>query len=406
MRSSRLITLPIAALLALGACSDSSTPLTAPFPTVASGSVSRGLFHKYVALGTGFTEGVRSGGLTAQSQDESWPADLARLAGRELSAPYVAAPGCPPPLIPPLLSGATEGQLTGPCALAARVTLPAQNLGILSATVASALNATVENASAVDSSYGFSSILRFVLPPSGTQVGAMASLKPKIVSVEYGSSEIMRQFRQPSPPFSITKWVESYDAILDAVVDQADRVVLALPPVTAPPAYIPGFQLAQNAAQLLTVYNVMLPDACLTGAMMRYIHVGVITGTVRAGLAARAAGQAPVVMDCSSQPFLNQFSFSSDRLESVTMIASQMRSHIRQQADARGLAYFDLNLVYSTVPQPALNIVSLMTSSEPFGPYVSLDGIYPSAAGNRLLADAAATALNGRYDLALPVAIP
>jgi hypothetical protein len=47
--------------------------------------------------------------------------------------------------------------------------------------------------------------------------------------------------------------------------------------------------------------------------------------------------------------------------------------------------------------------MSFMSADEPFGPYVSADGVYPSAAGNRLLAEAAAAALNDRYGLGIPV---
>ncbi|HET9797769.1 MAG TPA: hypothetical protein VFP90_07270 [Gemmatimonadaceae bacterium] len=43
-----------------------------------------------------------------------------------------------------------------------------------------------------------------------------------------------------------------------------------------------------------------------------------------------------------------------------------------------------------------------MTSSQPYGPYVSLDGIHPTAEGARVLADAAAEALNETYRLGIP----
>jgi lysophospholipase L1-like esterase len=44
-----------------------------------------------------------------------------------------------------------------------------------------------------------------------------------------------------------------------------------------------------------------------------------------------------------------------------------------------------------------------MTSSQPYGPYVSLDGIHPTAAGQRILAEAAARALNETYGFGIPV---
>jgi lysophospholipase L1-like esterase len=38
-----------------------------------------------------------------------------------------------------------------------------------------------------------------------------------------------------------------------------------------------------------------------------------------------------------------------------------------------------------------------MTSLQPYGTYVSLDGIHPSADGQRIIAEAAAAALDAKY---------
>jgi hypothetical protein len=62
-----------------------------------------------------------------------------------------------------------------------------------------------------------------------------------------------------------------------------------------------------------------------------------------------------------------------------------------------------MDILYSSYSQPPFNVTTFMTANEPFGPYVSIDGIYPTAAGNTLLAEAAARALNERYGLGLPV---
>ena len=40
-----------------------------------------------------------------------------------------------------------------------------------------------------------------------------------------------------------------------------------------------------------------------------------------------------------------------------------------------------------------------MTSGTPYGPYVSLDGLHPSAAGQTVIADAAARALNATFHM-------
>ena len=45
---------------------------------------------------------------------------------------------------------------------------------------------------------------------------------------------------------------------------------------------------------------------------------------------------------------------------------------------------------------------AVMTTAQPYGPYISLDGLHPTAEGSRILADAAAVALNRTYRLGIP----
>ena len=80
-----------------------------------------------------------------------------------------------------------------------------------------------------------------------------------------------------------------------------------------------------------------------------------------------------------------------------------MNAIIRREAQQRGWAYFALSALYGeTVVKPPFNAVALLTSAEPYGPYVSLDGIHPSAQGAAVLARAAAEALNARYGFGIP----
>jgi len=46
--------------------------------------------------------------------------------------------------------------------------------------------------------------------------------------------------------------------------------------------------------------------------------------------------------------------------------------------------------------------VALFTTPQPFGPFMSLDGLHPNAAGQAIIAQAAAQALNARYNLGIP----
>ena len=395
------VTLSLLALVPLASCTDSATPTITEPSASSNRSEGRGIFQRYVALGTGFSMGTSDRRLTPVSQSESWPAQLARMAHREITQPYVTDEGC---TAAPVL-----GPISSACALAAGTVLPAQNLSIHMARAASALAATVENAASFDFETGFAGLLPIVLPPGLTQVGAVHALEPKIVSVEFGTSELLRMLRQPGPLHWVNEWTQSYDAILDEVAKETDRVVLALPPIANPPGYVLASQLftQQNRADLLTEFNVLIPSdmANPNGCQIRYaVYVPVfINSAVFTGLGWQARGLGPFTADCTSQFYYNQVSISGDTWDAFWYNAYTMRNHIEQQATLRGYATFDMNIIYTSYVQPPFSVVSYMSSAEPFGPYVSRDGVYPTAAGNRLLAEAAAKALNERYGLGIPV---
>src|SRR3954462_15839353 len=92
----------------LTACADSATgPRTDAPPLDASLGVVAALgdFQRYVAIGTSVSQGWRSDGVNAASQETSWPAQLTEMAGRDLSQPLIAFPGCGAPLAAPLSTG-------------------------------------------------------------------------------------------------------------------------------------------------------------------------------------------------------------------------------------------------------------------------------------------------------------
>ena len=78
---------------------------------------------------------------------------------------------------------------------------------------------------------------------------------------------------------------------------------------------------------------------------------------------------------------------------------------IATQATTRGYALVDLNgVLQAAVTAGAVPpFPSFSTPTALFGPLVSLDGIHPSGAGHRLLAQAAAAAINAKFTTSLVV---
>ena len=115
-------------------------------------------------------------------------------------------------------------------------------------------------------------------------------------------------------------------------------------------------------------------------------------------------GLGQYTLSCANNAGLVEDYILSDAdVASVNAQLAAMNAVIQDEAQTRGFAYFPLGALYEgAVTKPAFNAVSIMTTAQPYGPYISLDGIHPSAEGQRVLADAAATALNATYRLNIP----
>jgi hypothetical protein len=414
----RILYVSAAALLA--ACADSPVApsrVAVDSPALQQ-SAGRGVFQRYVAMGTSLSMGWASDGVFIGTQVSSWPAQLARLGDREITQPYIQSPGCPAPIAPPLagnvrLSGEPilVDRATLRCApLVPGVTLPTQNVAITGARVADALFTTPENVQ--DSNR---KLYQRVMLPGATQVSEMEMQNPKLVSVEFGSNEILGAQAgialvgaPPAPILDPQTFAAQYRQLLDRVDATKPKHVLLVGLPTDPlniPAYRSGAEIAANAAVLFAVFNVAVQPDCGTTNSQNLIFVTVkLATTIQAGVAARAAGQPAVPFTCAAAgPTTPDLVLTPAEQAIIRAVVAQMNAVIAGEAQARGYAYFSLDALYAApgVRTP-LNVVALFTSAEPFGPFMSLDGIHPNAAGQALIAQAAAQALNQRYDLGIP----
>jgi hypothetical protein len=191
-------------------------------------SEGRGVFQRYVAIGTSISMGAQSDGVDSVTQKSSWPAQLARMGNREITQPYIQLPGCHSPIAPPLglgvrLSG--EQTLANPATLSCAplvdgVTLPTQNVAIFGARASDALSTTPQNV--LDPANG--PLYSRVLAAGQTQVSAMEAETPKLVSVELGANEVLNARSGVAlvgpPPFPIENpatFAEQYHEILDRI---------------------------------------------------------------------------------------------------------------------------------------------------------------------------------------------
>ncbi|MFL5618628.1 MAG: SGNH/GDSL hydrolase family protein [Gemmatimonadaceae bacterium] len=406
----------VIAVAVLAACADDSfapTQARQPIELMTPELISEGegVFQRYVAIGTSISMGVQGDGVYAATQQTSWPAQLARLAHRELSLPLIDSTGCAAPFASPLATGkrisgepaglAFELRICKPNA--AGVTLPTGNVAIDGARTGHALTATPENPDP-----GHAMQYPRVLAPGQSQVTAMESQNPKIVSVELGGNDILgasHGFYAPGVNVvPVSYWEPQYREVVARVDAAAKHAVLVglLNDVRSFPAFRTGAEL-WNAKATFVPFNVAVSANCENSTNLLFVPV-IVPTAVGTGAFYASQGYGQYALSCAnSGGTVEDYILDATDVAAVNTQLSAMNAVIQNEAQTRGFAYFPLGALYEgTVTKPAFNAVSIMTTAQPYGPYISLDGIHPSAQGARVLADAAATAINATYHLAIP----
>jgi lysophospholipase L1-like esterase len=92
----------------------------------------------------------------------------------------------------------------------------------------------------------------------------------------------------------------------------------------------------------------------------------------------------------------------------VTTLATTItnyNNYIQAKATAIGFAYYDPNVLFAA--QRATGAIppfpNLASATATFGTLFSLDGVHPSGAGHRLIANALIPVINTKYSTTLPV---
>ena len=406
----RITPLVLVAVIAALACNDAGTAVAPDARLLINQSEGRGWFQRYVAIGTSVSMGWMSDGVVGASQQQSWPAQLARLAQREMSLPLISAPGCKAPFASPLITfrrtsneAVNVSETDAICAPNEEgVELPAQNLAISGALTGDALSRTPE----LQTNPFGSRLYRRVLPLGETQVSALEKMNPKVVSVELGANDILgvhsgRVIAGVSyVPFAF--WASQYNEVLDRVDAVTKTVVLVGlgQDIADLSSLRRGNELWEDRAAFLAAFNVAVNANCDGNQNLLVVPILVPTAVAN-GLGRRAAGFPPYDLSCAAGASnVEDRVLTPDEANVVNVQLGLMNAHIQAQAVARGYAHFELEVLYG-LPKPPFSVVSLMTSATPYGPNISLDGLHPSAAGHTILANAALEAINARYALGI-----
>lgn len=399
------VLLSISASLVLSACGDVIAPPEAP-PRASVQPTVQELFTRYVSLGTSISMGVQAAGVYDDAQMVSMPAQLAARAGASFSLPLIEDPGCPPRLIAPLATnlvligafaalGAGEDFVTAVgnicMPLKSGITLPTNNVAISGARAHDALYTTPAIAGATSASRG--KMYRRVLREEQTQVTAMLAQNPTFVSVELATNEVLPAATgrvAAMTPF--TSWQADFDQIVAAVRSTGGRAVIAGLPNNATnfPSVRRAREFFYQWPYLLTL-GISVSLNCYFSSNYLFIPGYVLT----------LLSKVPTTATCSDVPGAVDYVLTPGDINAVNARMAQMNAHMEARAIENNYAFFKISALYDR-PKVSFSMYDVLFSGQPFGPYMSLDGIHPNGAGHAILAAAAAQAINAKYGVAIP----
>jgi hypothetical protein len=194
------------------------------------------------------------------------------------------------------------------------------------------------------------------------------------------------------------------DEILATVKSVAPRGVV-LVGLTSDLRPIPGFRTGDeiwaDRAAFLAAFHVDVSTSCQGSRNIIAVPV-LVPAAVGAGLTAKAQGKPPVPFSCADIPGALDGILTLHDVDVLRGLLARYNAIIKTRALQNGWAYFDLESLYGLPGiKPPFSVVALMMSQTPYGAYISLDGFHPTALGQQLLAQAAAKALNARYNLGI-----
>ena len=386
----------LGAVVALAACSDKPNPLGPSTP------VGGDIFKSYVAIGNSITAGFQSNGINDSTQRQSYARLLAIQMGTQYHYAALFGRGCTPPIVNGLTGALYANAPAGTCDLRtpASVTDILNNVAVPGARV---LDPTSTSAPASNA------LTTFILGGK-TQVQRALDANPTFVSIWIGNNDVLQPalsgLFQPIVS-TLPQFQTSYDLMIQQLLDSVPTVkgvligvamVQFLPSVSSG-ALVFSSPAAQGAINAATGKTVVIDASCNGSTSLLNIPQLI--------LAIRAPGTHPPVIACAKGIFPAPVGdlFVLDAAEQVTLNAAitGYNTYIQGKAAAIGFAYYDPNILFAAsrasgaIP-PFPNFASATAT---YGTLITLDGIHPSGATHKLIANELIGVINAKYGTSL-----
>jgi lysophospholipase L1-like esterase len=372
------------------------------------------IFRSYVAIGNSITAGWQSGGINDSLQQLAYP----RLLATQMGTPYKFAslvnPGCPPPVA----NFQTQARVkipndttptTGSTCLfrsPASVTDVLNNVGVPDARVLDPISSTTVASNALTT---------FILGGK-TQVQRALDARPTFVTIWIGANNVLQAaytgILTPTPGVSNgivgtqADFQTSYDQMIKQLLDSMPGlkgVLIGVPDASAIPLMSSGALIAaspqiQGALALIAGQPVAVDPNCVGSAAL--ISTPLLLNLIK-------AGTHPPLISCQADPnpanpVGNIFVLDPTERVQLSGFIAGLNAYIKGKADAIGFGFWD--------PNPTLIGIRNSPQSLPFpsfaptgtfGTAFSLDGVHPSAEGQKLVANSLITVINQKYGTSL-----
>ena len=406
--------------LALLAAACHEDELFTPQPPAYAGGA---MFTRYVSFGNSITAGFQSGGLNDSLQRLAYPVLLARAMGTTFYYPsinYVPSLnlyGCPSPITVIFTNPPTQlGPPTAPlCSLrSANIPPYLNNVAFPGADVLELLNTNYAPPQPPPSA---TDAYKLFLLGGRTELQRAREVLPTFVSVWIGNNDVLSaildtgdagQAADITPPATFTTRFNALMDSIDSFGSVQGGVLLGVVQAAGEPYVSQGrYYYAAQAAfppGRLTVNTNCLDSLVVGPGDTVRVLVPFHYGAPIMGAAAAGINQ---TLDCSNPHVISV-------PEAVNMITTvvQYNAAIQQAATARGWLYLDPNVLLKALAANPSNIRPFPAfppdpnaTAAPFGTAISRDGIHPSTATQKLIAQTLQGAINAFYHSAIP-AIP
>jgi hypothetical protein len=405
LRSAPLAAVGLALLVA--ACHNDEL-FTPSVPQYAGGA----LFQRYVAMGNSITAGFQSGGINDSTQKQSYALLLAGRMGSPYYYPSFTPPGCPPPIDTLFTASGTPHRVGGGTAATCFFRSPSIPPFLTNVAVPGATTFDPFNRGPTVSSNALTQLIL----GGRSQVEAAAAARPTFVSVWIGNNDVLGAATDASnagnpakitPVGLFTAHYDSMLAALDSIPTLRGGILIGVADVAAIPYFSYGVVyfgafLAGKLPPTMTVSPDCAPRS--SGGVGDTVLVPFQYGF---GLIGAARAGATVTLDC-----LDDHNIEPGELATLHATVRSYNDTIGARATARGWAYLDPNAALAALRADTSQVAVFPRTppdpaavTAPFGKAFSRDGVHPSAATHKLIANTLIQVINAKYGAAIP-AVP